>query len=107
MDSNSPIRLEAQKALRSEILRALDAAECGTINQADAILAIMNKRESKLEALSEARNVEMEQALGRARDNSILMLEWKRRYESEALICERAFTARDEALAALRKASSI
>lgn len=118
MDSNSPIPPEAQNTLRSDILRALDDAEGGTISQADAILAIMNTREWKLEAehaiacehvsvlittlrelqtLFEARNVAMEQALGLARENRTLMLEWQRRYELETVICARAFTEGDEA----------
>lgn len=128
MDSNSPIPPEAQNTLRSDILRALDDAEGGTISQADAILAIMNTREWKLEAehaiarehvsvliatlrelqtLFEARNVAMEQALGLARENRTLMLEWQRRYELETVICARAFTERDEAQVALQKVNTL
>ena len=48
--SNLPTPLGTQNNLRSDILRALDEAERGTISQSDAILALMNAREWQLEA---------------------------------------------------------
>ena len=55
-------------------------------------------------ALSEARNVEMERALKQSRENNEVALEWQRRYELETIICERVMAERDKAESALREA---
>ena len=55
-------------------------------------------------ALSQARNVEMERALKQSRENNEVALEWQRRYELETIICERVMAERDKAESALREA---
>jgi len=57
-------------------------------------------------ALSQARNVEMERALKQSRENNEVALEWQRRYELETIICERGMNERDEAKSVLREANA-
>ena len=71
-----------------------------------ALIAALIAALREANALSEARNVEMERALKQSCNNNKLALEWQRRYEWETITCERVMAERDKAESALREANA-